>query len=85
MSNHEPRHQGTDNQSSLTFLNSDAHFRMVVEIGGGSVAWGASTAWEAFLQNDHRGQSYRVHLRSTMASMALQSKESIRRARKGLG
>ena len=27
----------------LTFLNSDAHLRMVVEIGGGSVARGART------------------------------------------
>jgi hypothetical protein len=26
-----------------TFLNSDAHFRIVVDIGGGSAAWGAST------------------------------------------
>lgn len=26
-----------------TFLNSDAHFLIVVEIGGGSVAWAAST------------------------------------------
>lgn len=57
---------------------------MVVEIGGGSVAWGASTAQKRH-QRDDRNQNNRIHLRSTMASTARQSKESIRPERIGLG
>jgi hypothetical protein len=57
---------------------------MVVEIGGGSVAWGASTAQKR-QQSDDWGQNDRIHLQSTMASTAQQSKENIRPERIGLG
>jgi hypothetical protein len=31
-------------EADFTFLNSEAHFLIVVEIGGGSVVWSARTA-----------------------------------------
>jgi hypothetical protein len=68
----------------LTFLNSEAHFRMVVEIGGGSAECEASTVGPSnFIEvSKNEKKKGEPNLRSEMASIAQQSMGSFQSARK---
>jgi hypothetical protein len=64
----------------LTFLNSEAHFRIVVEMGGGSVACGASTTTAKVISVPKQTEGENGDLLSRGASTAQQNKENYQSA-----